>query len=99
MILVIVAITFLGLADARMTVALVEGGHAYELNPLLAPFVLEPWFVPVKVLGTFIALVAVYEVGKRTTKRYWYDLGILVALLIYAGLMAWHASVFTEVLS
>jgi hypothetical protein len=88
MIYVAVAIVLMSVADARITVALVEAGQVAEANPLLAPFVLEPWFAPAKVFFTAIAvlLVLLFMGNSKLLKT-----AMLVALVVYALVMVLHA--------
>ncbi len=84
----------LNIADAAITHSLIGLGLATEGNSFLAPLVGERMFYIVKVSGTLLAALILWDVHRRHPRL---ALGFtFCAVAAYGAIVLWNSSLFPE---
>ena len=79
-------------ADSLITKFLVTNGHALEVNPFLQAWVGQELFLPIKVSGSFLALLLLWIKYSAKPKAVYTITSVF--LILYTVVVFWNLSVF-----
>ena len=80
------------LADASLTYFLVRRGLAREGNPFLVPIVGEGNFLVLKVVGTILCVLILWDIYRRFPKLALISTSCFV--VVYGAIVVWNLGIF-----
>ena len=79
-------------SDGLLTYFLVRHGLAREGNPLLLPILGEGSFLAIKMVGTVICVLILWDIYRRFPRLALITTSFFV--VVYAGIVVWNLSLF-----
>lgn len=91
----LIVLVALVVIDGILTEILLANGMAWESNPFLQPLIGDIGFMVLKVFGSLLCAIILWDVYRRYPK-----IAMIAAgggVLLYTGIVLWNASIFLMV--
>ncbi len=88
-------LVLLVIADGLLTQFLVNDGRAQEANPFLQPIVGDVGFLVLKVVGSLLCAIILWDIYRRYPRVAFIATSCFV--VVYTGIVLWNLSIFAIV--